>query len=394
VAGTDNRVKAAAPSVGGSGFRTEPWPLLPQAKKESPNGDVRLYGATIGFESYAPLIKAPLFWLSATNDFHGIMDDTYRTGALIPHKLVRYAFTPHMNHQFTPEFAVGRLLWFDQYLKGTFTFPATPKSRLDLSSTDGVATLRVTPDDSMPIADVRIFYSVDPHPQARFWRSADGTQEGSIWAAKLPILSLDQPLFAFVNVHYRLKQPQAVLQARPTETFAISSLMYTATPDDLRRASVKATDTVSLVIDDFSHGWRDWYTLSADNPHHWQFWTRKISDPKWQGRPGQRLAFDVRCEKPNDLVIVLTENFFRSYRGKQQEFVTVVKLMGGDSDQAVSLSPEDFKTVDGKSALASWSNVDLLGIRAYHEEGGKLLGSKAWKGPQPSLRNLRWLEGQ
>ena len=33
VAGTDNRVKAAAPSVGGSGFRTEPWPLLPQEKK-------------------------------------------------------------------------------------------------------------------------------------------------------------------------------------------------------------------------------------------------------------------------------------------------------------------------------------------------------------------------
>ena len=32
VAGTDNRVKAAAPSVGGSGFRTEPWPLLPQEK--------------------------------------------------------------------------------------------------------------------------------------------------------------------------------------------------------------------------------------------------------------------------------------------------------------------------------------------------------------------------
>ena len=28
VAGTDNRVKAAAPSVGGSGFRTQPWPLL------------------------------------------------------------------------------------------------------------------------------------------------------------------------------------------------------------------------------------------------------------------------------------------------------------------------------------------------------------------------------
>ena len=123
VAGADNRVKAAAPSVGGSGFRTEPWPLLPQERRETPNGDVKLFNATIGFESYAPHIKAPLLWLGATNDFHGIMDDTYRTGELIPHKNVRYSFTPHMNHRFTPEFAVTRPLWFDQYLKSELHLP-------------------------------------------------------------------------------------------------------------------------------------------------------------------------------------------------------------------------------------------------------------------------------
>ena len=103
VAGTDDRVKASAPSVGGSGFRTEPWPLLPQVRMETPNGDVKLFNATIGFESYAPHIKAPLLWLGSTNDFHGIMDDTYRTGGLIPHQNVRYSFAPHMNHRFTPD---------------------------------------------------------------------------------------------------------------------------------------------------------------------------------------------------------------------------------------------------------------------------------------------------
>lgn len=91
VAGSDNRVKAAAPSVGGSGFRTVPRPLLPQERKQTPNGDVNLFAATLGFESYAPHVNAPLLWLGATNDFHGIMDDTYRTGELIPHKNVRYS---------------------------------------------------------------------------------------------------------------------------------------------------------------------------------------------------------------------------------------------------------------------------------------------------------------
>ena len=77
VAGTDDRVKVAAPSVGGQGFRTMSWKLLPEKRRQVPNGDVELFRATLGFQSYAPRIKAPLLWLGSTNDFHGIMDDTY-----------------------------------------------------------------------------------------------------------------------------------------------------------------------------------------------------------------------------------------------------------------------------------------------------------------------------
>ena len=177
VAGTDDRVKVAAPSVGGSGFRTYPWPLLPEYKPRIPNGDLELFRATIGFQSYAPHIKAPLLWLGATNDFHGIMDDTYRTGDRIPHEEVRYAFTPHMNHRFTPELAVTRPLWIDQHLKGGFKFPKTTESKLLLATDDGVPVLQVTPDSSRPVEKVHILYSVDPDPQARFWRSAEANQE-------------------------------------------------------------------------------------------------------------------------------------------------------------------------------------------------------------------------
>ena len=240
VAGTDNRIKAASPSVGGSGFRTEPWPLLPQVKVESPNGDVNLFNATIGFESYAPLIKSPLLWMGSTNDFHGIMDDTYRTGELIPHKNVRYSFTPHMNHRFTPEFAVTRPLWFDQYLKGSFTLPKTPDSKLVLATDDHVPELQVTPDSSQAVADVHLYYSVDPDARARFWRSADAKKNGDNWTAKLPILAVDQPLFAFANVVYGLKKEESEPFARPTEKFAISSMFHTVVPMELQRANVVA----------------------------------------------------------------------------------------------------------------------------------------------------------
>ncbi len=389
VAGTDNRLKAAAPSVGGSGFRTEPWPLLPQVKMETPNGDVKLFQATIGFESYAPNIKAPLLWLGTTNDFHGIMDDTYRTGELIPHKNVRYSFSPHMNHRFTPEFAVTRPLWFDQYLKANFTFPKTPDSKLILATDDHVPVLQVTPDSSQPVADVHIYYSVDPDPRARFWQSAEAKKSGDTWTAKLPILTVDQPLFAFANVAYPLKKTESEPYARPTEQYAISSMLHTAVPKDLQRNDVKATDKADPVIDDFSHGWQDWYLLEPGNPHHWEFSTRKLADPKWQGQTGQRLTLDMEAEKPNELVIVLTENFFRSYRGKSHEFAVVVKLDGGKDAQTVSLEPKDFKTSDCE-ALSSWKNVDALSLRAYYEKSGKLLGNKFWAGGQPKFRKLSW----
>lgn len=389
VAGTDDRVKAAAPSVGGSGFRTEPWPLLPQVKLETPNGDVKLFNTTIGFESYAPHIKSPLLWLGSTNDFHGIMDDTYRTSELIPHKNLRYSFTPHMNHRFTPECAVTRPLWFDQYLKTNFTFPKTPDSKLVLATDDHVAELQVTPDSSQTVAEVHVYYSVDPDPRARFWRSVEPNKTGATWTAKLPILAVDQPLFAFANVAYPLKKSESEPYDRPTEQYAISSMLHTAVPNDLQRNDVKALDKPSSVIDDFSHGWRDWYLLEAGNPHHWEFSTRKLGDPKWQGQPSQRLALDVDAEKPNELVVVLTANFFRSYRGKSQEFVAVVNLNAGKDTQTVSLETKDFKTSDGV-ALTSWKNVDLLSLRAYYEKEGKLLGSKSWAGGQPKFRKLWW----
>jgi dienelactone hydrolase len=389
VAGTDNRVQAAAPSVGGSGFRTEPWPLLPQVKMETPNGDLKLFNATIGFESYAPHIKAPLLWLGSTNDFHGIMDDTYRTGQLIPHHNVRYSFTPHMNHRFTPEFAVTRPLWFDQYLRRCFIFPATPESNLIFATRDQVPELTVTPDATQAVAAVHIYYAVDPDPRARFWRSADVTKKEAVWTAKLPVLSIDQPLFAFANVVYDLPKEASEPYAQPTERYAISSILHTAVPQELQRNHVQTTDLPDSLIDDFSHGWRDWYLLEPRNPHHWEFSTRKLTDPKWQGRPDQRLTLDVAVEKPNDLVIVLTTNFFRSYRGKSQEFVAVVTLNDVRATQTVSLQPQDFHTSDGES-LSTWKSIDLLSLRAYYEQGGKLLGSKSWAGAKPTFQKLSW----
>jgi len=394
VAGTDKRVKASAPSVGGQGFRTVPWTLLPEQRRKQIKGDLQLYRATLGFQSYAPHVQAPLLWLSATNDFHQVMDDTFRTGKLIPHGNLRYSFAPHLNHRFTPPFAVTRPLWFDQHLKGSFTFPKTPQAKLVFAGKDGLARLEVRPDMSAAVDRVHILYSIDPHPVARFWRTANAKrQPGDVWMAPLPVLSTDQPLFAFANVHYKLPKPVAVQFARPTQTFALTSQLQTVAPKELQTKKILATDKLSNLIDDFSRGFQDWYLLSADNPHHWQYWTRKITDPKWQGQAGEQLTFDVKTEKANELVVIIQENFFRGYRGRQRELVTVVELSGGDQWQKVSLPAARFQVPDGEGMLSNWGHADLLGFRPYYgDRQGKVIGSTRWVGRQPQLRNLRWSE--
>ena len=389
VASTDGRVNAAVPLLGGSGFDSEYGPRFPAYKRRYVFGGNERFAATIGTESYTPSLKGPLLWVGATNDPDSVMDDTYRTGALIPHNDVRYSFTAHKSESLSVWNSVTNLLWFEQYLKGSFIFPKTPDSKLLFSAADHVPEFQVTPDSLQTLADVHIYYSVDPDPPARFWRSVEVTKVRDTWIGKLPVLAVKQPLFVFANVVYRLTKDEVESFVVQTDKFAISTMLHTATPMELRQANVQVTDSTHPLIDDFSHGWQDWYPPTSIHPQTWAYSTRKVGDPKWQGEPGERLAIEVQADRPNEMVIVLTENFWRSFRGKQNEFVAVVKLKGGEGTQSVSLSPKEFKTIEG-AALSSWKNVDILSLRAFFDEGRKSFGSKRWAGGKPTFRKLWW----
>jgi len=88
VAGTDRRVKAAVSAVGGAGWRWQEHEFIGgRAREDHVQGDVDLFRRTLSFESYAPLIQCPVLHRSATNDFHGWMDDVYRTHSKPTHAL-------------------------------------------------------------------------------------------------------------------------------------------------------------------------------------------------------------------------------------------------------------------------------------------------------------------
>ena len=114
-AGIDKRVKAAAPSCGGISNTT----------------DNELYQKTIADARYLDQLSCPIIFLSPSNDFHGHLIDVPKAVELIETDSWRVVTSAHSNHQDIGEFEVGGLLWFDQHLKGSFDYPATPEARAD-----------------------------------------------------------------------------------------------------------------------------------------------------------------------------------------------------------------------------------------------------------------------
>lgn len=408
VAATDSRVKAAVPGVGGQGWRWQPHEFFGgQAQEDHIRGNTDLFRATLSFESYAPLIRCPVLHRSATNDFHGWMDDVYRTNALIPGQPTRYCWTPHLNHRLSPEVAVAMPLWFDQFLKDGPALPETPPSELVLHTPGHLPELRVTTRHAWPVARCEMFFSVDPDPRVRFWRSAEVTRSGDTWVAPLPLHTAALPLFAFANLYYNLPEPLSMAAlpgyGEPVRQVCISSLLHSITADQLRSAGVLASAAAGPLIDDFSHGLRDWYQLNAGHPGLVETWTRKLTDPLYQGADDAALRLTLRLPETNRLTFVVIENEWRNDRGPKKTFTCTREIPGAAGEQSVTLPRSAFRGVDpAGSPLTAWKHVDQFGICARYTEPRRNSGKsttpttaatppKPWTGPAPEFRRLEWV---
>ena len=390
LAGIDKRIVAAVPSCGGSGDLAED-----SKTKRSP-----MELACISDNAYIPLITCPTLWLSPTNDFHANIDNMAWNWRNVPDDRVRFSISPHFNHRHSDEHAVTEFLWFEQHLKGAdFKMPASPKIALELKTDDGVPRITVTPDDSMPVQRVDIYYAIDPHCLTRFWRDANAVQTGEQWKAQCPVMSLEQPIFVFANVVY--KMPEAYRAETKTDTFAISSRVLSATPTELQTAGTKATDKPDRAIDDGTRGWRDWYLLNWGHPPLWTATTRKLKDPKWRGPNGATLHFEIKSETDNQVVLTFNCNGWGAFApGKPEVEYTVIKLLRGSAEwQSVSVSLNELIATHPAVTTppADWQSITEFSISPSGvkvKDGQKVKADgKAWQGSR-ELRNLRWEGGE
>ncbi len=381
-AGSDPRVKAAAPSCGGISYRG------------SDN-----VSEEIGWGN-APYLRnttCPIIFLSPANDFHGRISSLPLAVSEIRSRDWRVTCAPHHNHQDTAPYEVATQLWFDQHLKGTFQWPATPRTEVKLNTASGVPSITVRPDTSKSILSLRVFYAqqgalADRGKEHlnnihRFWRSAKVLKQGDVWTANLPVFSTDppspeaparhsRPLWVYANVHYPLAEPVRGVGYYyghyTAKTFNVSSVVEIFEPSDLQAAGVKPTITPSTVIEDFHGDWeREWFTYNR-KPNVWELKTNRLYDPMYQAPDYAKLAFGMSSRQAGTLTI--------SVDGHSASF----ELDGKGEWQDVVLLPLDLVNKDGDGRL-DWKGLHGMGL-VFRPAGAE-------DATAPQLRNLRWVKG-
>ena len=318
----DPRVTAAVPSVGGVGGYMDKHPVVTgNTRNYWPKGEERkLYDGTLEARTYWGKMHAPVLLLGASNDFNA-PDWNCLEAMKLTAVDKRYASCANYNHAFPPETMIADYLWFQDKLKGEFSYPETPKAELMLDRKDGIPVFRVTPPrTSLKLKRVEMFYTDGRNPLTRFWMTGESKQnaDGS-WETQCPLVSTDEPLMAFANVIYAIdpiKAPHHPYNGL-SEMAATSDYAY-VWPDQLQAASVKTQKIQNRLIDDFSAGLRDW-TGSLENNYWWNISTRKVANTRFMGPKGAEIVMEVNSPEPGSYFGVRAwRNFMNSHIAEGQ----------------------------------------------------------------------------
>ncbi|WP_281614750.1 prolyl oligopeptidase family serine peptidase [Flammeovirga sp. SubArs3] len=396
---TDDRIKAVAPSVGGSGYLMNDMWGLPKSKRHMREDQgLALYQKTIASHAYWPLIKTPILFLGATNDFNSPTENIIKSMSLLPEGTENMlVLTPHLNHRFTEETNAARFLWMDAHVKGDFKFPKTSSSELKLKTKKGVPVFTVEVDKStgLPIEKVEIFYGYSRDPRNRFFHTAANvTEKKGKYSAECPVFDVDEPLFAFANITYKIERTIPSYPGKEeTNFFTISSEYQIAYPDALKTAKVKATERRHAVIDDFSDDMQDWYTLFRHNYRHWFFGTRKLMDPCFMGPEGGKLQIQLETTEANNKVAIGIEtNTWQNYTGRRKENFYVVVNLPEKGLNTITLTAEDFRT-NGKKPLKDWDEITELTICPASNIHNSMKVEQKWEGDTPTMKSMKWIGG-
>jgi predicted esterase len=352
----DERLKAVAPFVGGTGFKYVDFPGGIQGSSIKPHfQNLELYKNTIDASAYWPSVKCPVMFISSSNDFHSTFERIYQSMDLLKHPNWRVTTNIHQNHGPGPEQWATLNLWFDQYLKGIDQkIPATPASNLTLNTSSFIpsATFTVTPSDQDRLVNTEIYYSYDPNSRTRFWTRANEKSAKGIWSTQVPFHT-DLPIYFFAICRYQLDKTQ-VLERGETNTFVLNSEEQSFIPESINLSSLVSLADPELVFEDFSSGIQDWSTRDQRSIK-----TYKFQNPELDRADHKKLSLTIDPQGRRLALRVNASSKFLSRENNLGDF-SHARQIQGEGVQEVLINLNDFKGPENKSL--QWSKIATMEI--------------------------------
>lgn len=257
---------------------------------------------------------------------------------------VPWAFAVQVRgHHDTDKIGQDCKMWLEKYVLGKDVFwPAHPKSAIKLDA-DGVPELVVTPAAPERVKKVEIYYALkNPVWISRAWRDTQPVRKGDAWVSTLPVLNVEDYVFAYANVIY-------------DTTVVLSTDFNAAIPSKLGNA--KATDKTSEVLYTGDGGLGVWSNVAEVEgtggvkgfrctKNSAGFGTEQMSDPKWKAPANAALSFKFYCTEPQTLIFTAGD------------FSGEIEITASDSWQEMVISKEKlFSKFNQKVSLPDWGKV-------------------------------------
>jgi len=302
-------------------------------------------------------------------------------------------------------------VWMDRWLIGGPARPITPAAKVLLDAPDHTPIAAITPDRAAEVRGVTVYYSMEPNPRARFWRTAAASRaDGAVapeWLAPLPLSAVDAGLWVYANVDYG-------------DGLSLSTKLVAIPAEDLATSAVSATERPTTLIDDFAAGARDWFypgggsdPLLTDKPwfeviagpdggralrgsfelpNRWRFGTRKIVDPQWRAPDGAALKMGLRAEHSGKILVLA---YTDAGQATERIYAAPAAVHGGPWE-TVTLPSTAFRHVKDGRALPSFAKVQILAVQSEYVVRGRVrtedvtLG-EPWTGLAPAFARFEWV---
>ena len=359
---TDQRLRAVAPFVGGTGFKYIDFPGGITGSSIRPHfKNLEMYKNTIDPQAYWPDVQCPVAFITSTNDFHSTFERIYRSMDLLPHNHWRVSSNVHHNHGPGPEQWSLLTLWFKKYLAGEdLNIPVTPPSTFSIQNE--WATFSVSPQSVEDLVDVEIYYSYDPNSRTRFWERAPAQKAGNRWQSKIRVYP-KLPLYVFAHCRYKLKQ-EIPLQKGTAQTFSINSSEAIHEPEVLDLGAFASLPKTGL-LDDFSQGITGWSSRNGDSIS-----TYKFQSPLLDSSGDKVLAFTIDPQGRPHTLRLRTGSGFLSREKNQGDFIYSTRVTG-KGPQQILIQKSDFKQEKDKNKKLEWSSIATFSVTLVDLESKK-----------------------